>query len=357
VDEVKAIMQGSADVESKFPVDFDGKDPVQPVKDLSTFQTPGQLWVYILKLRSRPAGSEEAAAANNGSIQLAGADFLKRWPKDPLRWDVKLGNDEAAIQLGMQAKGGFDAAKTEADLRQIAAAADAAQETKDSAAFDIAMIEVGKADDAKIEPLVAALHRDHPAAFDDDTLTTLLKPRLDKYDDDKKAALLTPLAQSADPGIADQAGALLRFATAKKKLEALKTAPLDLKFTALDGTQVDIAKLRGKVVLVDFWATWCGPCMEEAPNVVAAYKKYRDKGFEVIGISLDQKKEDVQRVTREQGMEWPQYFDGKYWNNEISSSYGIESIPAMWLVDKKGMVVNQNAGDALEDNIEKLLAE
>ncbi len=133
--------------------------------------------------------------------------------------------------------------------------------------------------------------------------------------------------------------------------------PLDLHFTAVDGTQVDISKMRGKVVLVDFWATWCGPCCEEAPNVVSAYKKLHDKGFEVIGISLDQDKDALLTFTRQNGMVWPQFFDGKGWDNSISSSYGIEAIPAMWLVNKKGYVVSTDAEDGLEDQVQKLLAE
>src|SRR5271170_2946664 len=115
-----------------------------------------------------------------------------------------------------------------------------------------------------------------------------------------------------------------------------QTQPLDLKFTAVDGSQVDLANLRGKVVLIDFWATWCPPCRGEVPNVVAAYQKYHDQGFEVIGISLDQDKDALLSFTKQNGMVWPQYFDGKGWDNTVSKSFGIDSIPAMWLVDKKG---------------------
>jgi thiol-disulfide isomerase/thioredoxin len=137
----------------------------------------------------------------------------------------------------------------------------------------------------------------------------------------------------------------------------LKSAPLDLKFTALDGTEVDLAKMRGKVVLIDFWATWCGPCVKEIPNVVEAYEELHPKGFEVIGISLDQDKAKLEAFIKEKGMAWPQYFDGKGWQNEISSRFGIQSIPAMWLVNKKGILVSTNARKNLQDEVEKLLAE
>jgi len=140
--------------------------------------------------------------------------------------------------------------------------------------------------------------------------------------------------------------------------EAHAQAPLDLKFTAVDGTDVDVAKLRGKVMLVDFWATWCGPCRMEIPKVVAAYNELHKNGFEIIGISLDENRERLTNFTKQAGMTWPQYFDGKSWENVISSRYGIQSIPTMWLVDKKGFVrLTEIEGDNLAAQVKKLLAE
>jgi len=140
-------------------------------------------------------------------------------------------------------------------------------------------------------------------------------------------------------------------------MSKLKTEPLDLKFTAMDGTEVDLAKMRGKVVLIDFWATWCGPCVNEIPNVVQAYENLHSKGFEIVGVSLDQDKAKLESFTKEKGMTWPQFFDGKGWQNEISSRFGIQSIPAMWLINKKGMLVSTNARPKLQEQVEKLLAE
>jgi thiol-disulfide isomerase/thioredoxin len=139
-------------------------------------------------------------------------------------------------------------------------------------------------------------------------------------------------------------------------LAGIKEKPLDLKFTAVDGREVDLSKMRGKVVLIDFWAVWCGPCVMEMPNVLKAYEKLHPKGFEIVGISLDQDKAKLESFVKDKGMAWPQYFDGKGWKNDISTKYGINSIPAMWLVDKKGMVVSTNARGNLEELVEKHLS-
>ena len=144
-------------------------------------------------------------------------------------------------------------------------------------------------------------------------------------------------------------------AAAAKTQIALRTEPLDLKYTALDGREVDLGKLRGKVVLVDFWATWCGPCVQEVPAVLAAYQKYHDKGFEIVGISLDKDKEPLEKFTKAKQMPWPQYFDGKFWQNDIARRFGITGIPAMWLVGMDGKVANFEAREDLDASIAKLL--
>ena len=133
--------------------------------------------------------------------------------------------------------------------------------------------------------------------------------------------------------------------------------PLDLKFAAVDGSPVDLKEMKGKVVLVDFWATWCGPCVAEVPSLKKTYDTYHSRGFEILGISLDDKKEDLLEFTRKNGMPWLQYFDGKHWNNEISFRFGINSVPTAWLVDKKGILRNTNARFDLDRLVEKMLQE
>jgi len=159
------------------------------------------------------------------------------------------------------------------------------------------------------------------------------------------------------------------LAEQKLRLAELIKLPIEMKFTAADGRVVDVAALRGKVVLIDFWATWCGPCVQEIPNVVAAYNKYHNQGFEIVGISFDQapdaakpakrqkSAEQVLAFTREKGMPWPQFYDGSYWANPFGKQYGIRGIPAMFLLDKNGMVISTNArGPKLANEVQRLLS-
>jgi peroxiredoxin len=136
--------------------------------------------------------------------------------------------------------------------------------------------------------------------------------------------------------------------------------PVTMKFIAVDGRDVDLAAMKGKVVLVDFWGTHCGPCVAELPRVKVALEKFHTKGFEVIGISCDTDKKELENYVEHNSISWPQYFDGKQQSdNKFTIEFGVDGIPHMFLVDRHGCLRfdNVRAKDGFEKQITKLLEE
>lgn len=138
-----------------------------------------------------------------------------------------------------------------------------------------------------------------------------------------------------------------------------------LSFTAktMDGKTVQFpSSYKGKVVMLDFWATWCGPCMAEVPNVVKAYNQYKDKGFDILGVSFDQENavEKIKSVTGDKGMAWPQIYEGKFWDTSLGHQFDVAAIPFALLVDgDTGEILatgNEIRGEGLAKSIEKALA-
>ncbi len=149
------------------------------------------------------------------------------------------------------------------------------------------------------------------------------------------------------------------FDSSKANVDLIGEAPKAFKVKDLKGQDLDLAQFKGKVTMIDFWATWCGPCVAELPNVIANYKKYNKLGFEIIGISLDNEKdkEKLEKFIASHDMPWRQFFDGQGWKNEVATLYGIHSIPATYLLDREGKVYRVGLrGEALGKALEKLLA-
>lgn len=139
-------------------------------------------------------------------------------------------------------------------------------------------------------------------------------------------------------------------AIGKKIMEFVQNTP--------EGKPVNIRDFEGKYVLIDFWASWCGPCRMENPYVVAAFNKYKDKGFTVLGVSLDQNKNAWLHAIEKDNLTWTHVSDLKAWSNEVAQAFGINSIPQNILIDKQGIIIAKNLrGNALDEKLKEIFGE
>ncbi len=177
----------------------------------------------------------------------------------------------------------------------------------------------------------------------------------------------TPTLSAADftftppPGVTKIAPATPKAGQAEPPMHDPRLVPGARPFPVtakdLSGKPLSLAQYKGKVVLMDFWATWCGPCVGEMPNVIAAYKKYHAQGFDIVGISLDQSRPALTSFIAQNRMPWRQVFDGKYWSSAVPREYGVQAIPFGLLIGRDGMIAAVDVrGPALTAAIKEALA-
>jgi peroxiredoxin len=128
----------------------------------------------------------------------------------------------------------------------------------------------------------------------------------------------------------------------------------DISLPSAEGKVISLKSLRGKYVLIDFWASWCPPCRSENKHMVELYGKYKDNNFEILGVSFDKKKENWERAIKEDGLKWIQVSDLKYWDSPVANQYKIEGIPYTVLLNKEGRIIDKDISD-LDNKLAEIL--
>ena len=281
------------------------------------------------------------------------AAFLKQYPSDPLRWGWNLLDARRAMSGGVKNREQANKAAKSA-LTPAMAADDATPEIREKATTMNLQLDIFNR--VPVDSL-AKTYAEYVKAFPKSSARGVLAESImelaagNEISEDAVARLRN-LKENSTGLLATIAGVKI---AELEKLLALKATPLEMKFTDVEGREFNLESYRGKVVLLDFWATWCGPCVAGLPEVTEQYKKYHDHGLEIVGISFDQDKDTLQQFVKDRQMGWEQYFDGKGWGNEYGQKYAIHAIPQMWLIGRDGKIVDFNARAGLPEKISRLL--
>jgi thiol-disulfide isomerase/thioredoxin len=327
-------------------------------------------------------------------LREKGIAFLELYPTDPRRWSVVWRMINRRPQFVQSYGANFqadyrdivlDTAAAEAWKAKLAGLAAAQSAASDVPAEVREQFELRRLSDT-ISEVNAAERKKQPADWTVVTravlayaakypanpqLVSIVRSTMYRYEGQHRPAeslaAWQPFVDVANAPLAEMA---------REKVRAFSAimGEIDLQFVAVDGREVDLKKLRGKAVLLEFWATWCSPCLAEMPNIKRVYAAYHDQGFEIIGVSCDvaplpgdkpqkagmaKTAEQVLEFKAQHGMPWPDYYDGRKHNeggNALAQRFAVTAIPASFLIDQSGHVVAMNLkGEKLEAAVKQLL--
>jgi thiol-disulfide isomerase/thioredoxin len=164
--------------------------------------------------------------------------------------------------------------------------------------------------------------------------------------ENQRRDLVKPMADTLEKDYLTSPGVAAFLKQQLKRDISLVGEPFEATLTRLDGSKLNLPEdLEGKVVVIDFWATWCGPCIASLPHMKEFYAEYKDKGVEIVGISLDRpgKADHVKEFAKQRGLDWVHTYSGEFWNDPTARRYGISGIPSVWVLDKQGRIYSENA--------------
>ena len=333
--------------------------------------TPEQMMQFIAGLKQanvRPASRKEMMAYMQDvaavSLQAADKILAQVKPADPLHDPAAKMKLESLMMLGR-----FGDEKAAADMATYAAtltnspSKDLAKEARRLVLVSEAQQILSSGDAKAAEGLVAKTAAMLAADPDDVQSAGLAMQLAGAFEQMPGGEAVAAAAyRSFGPAMAKSSNEQIQkmgegFAGTLRRL-SLPGHPMEINGTLLNGKPFDQKTLAGKVVLVDFWATWCGPCVAEIPNVLEQYEKYHKDGFEVVGISLDQEREALEKFVTEQKLPWPILFEepkGDGWQHPLATFYGISGIPTVVLIGRDGNVITLDArGEKLGERLDAI---
>jgi peroxiredoxin len=232
-------------------------------------------------------------------------------------------------------------------------AGNASPEQQQSAEFREELNRESKVLQDEYRQLVVAFIKSHPASYISLMLLTSFVPDDIEFADSVFTNFPDELKQT-------KTGKDLSFVLEGNKKTAVGAVAPDFTMNTPDGVPVKLSDFRGKYLLLDFWASWCGPCRQENPNVVEAYQRFKDRNFTILGVSLDNEQQDGKerwlKAIADDKLEWTQVSDLKYWDNAAAKLYAVRSIPANFLLDPDGKIIARDLrGDELLKKLEETL--